>query len=86
METRAHSARSVLSHRSHSAPDAEDARTLVKATEKDQESQRDRNRAALRLLREWLSDESGYDEENWPQLKEALEANRSSKSRRLFHD
>ncbi len=35
-----------------------------------------RNRAAIRLLDEWLADESGYDEATWPQLKAALQANR----------
>ncbi len=25
--------------------------------------------AALKLLEEWLQDESGYDEETWPELK-----------------
>ncbi len=44
-----------------------------------------RNRAAIRLLDEWLADESGYDEETWPQLKAALQANRPS-GRRLFSD
>lgn len=43
------------------------------------------NRAALRLLEEWLNDESGYDEQTWPELKQALEENRSS-GRRLFCD
>jgi hypothetical protein len=27
---------------------------------------------AIALLEEWLADESGYDEETWSQLKEAL--------------
>jgi len=44
-----------------------------------------RRRAALRLLDEWLSDRSGYDEETWPALKQSLEADRAS-SRRLFGD
>lgn len=44
-----------------------------------------RNRAVFRLLNEWLADESGYDEETWPELKAALQANRSS-GRRLFSE
>jgi hypothetical protein len=44
-----------------------------------------RNRAVIRLLNEWLADESGYDEETWPELKAALQANRSS-GRRLFSE
>ena len=29
-----------------------------------------------RLLKSWLNDESGYDEETWPNLKEALDRER----------
>jgi hypothetical protein len=39
--------------------------------------------AAIRLLDEWMADESGYDEETWPKLQAALEEDRLS-SRRLF--
>jgi hypothetical protein len=46
---------------------------------------RQRNATARQLLRAWLADESGYDEETWPRLKQALEANRSGQ-RRLFRD
>jgi hypothetical protein len=45
-----------------------------------------RNAAARQLLQEWLADESGYDEETWPLLKSALEANRTAPSRKLFRD
>jgi len=38
-----------------------------------------------RLLDEWMADESGYDEETWPELKAALERERLS-SRPLFND
>ena len=44
------------------------------------------NAAARRLLSKWLADESGYEEDTWPLLKQALEENRSSSQRRLFHD
>ena len=37
----------------------------------------------LALLREWESDESGYDEETLPSLKEALDRDRTS-YRKLF--
>lgn len=40
---------------------------------------------AIRLLDEWMADDSGYDEETWPKLRAALEADRLS-SRRLFDD
>jgi excisionase family DNA binding protein len=38
---------------------------------------------AIRLLDEWMADDSGYDEETWPELKAALDRDRLS-SRRLF--
>jgi len=34
------------------------------------------NLAAIRLLDEWMADDSGYDEESWPDLKEALDRTR----------
>ena len=41
----------------------------------------------LALLRTWLEDESGYDEETWPELKKALDAERDRVgARRLFDD
>ena len=39
--------------------------------------------AVIRLLDQWLQDESGYDEETWPELKEALDRDRLSR-RKLF--
>jgi hypothetical protein len=36
------------------------------------------NDAMRRLLREWLADESGYDEATWIRVKQAMEANRLS--------
>ena len=38
-----------------------------------------------RLFAEWMADETGYDEETWPQLKEALDEDRLS-ARPLFAD
>ena len=37
------------------------------------------------LFAEWIADESGYDEETWPQLKKALDEDRLS-ARPLFAD
>jgi hypothetical protein len=37
----------------------------------------------IRLIEEWLADDSGYDEEAWPELKAALDRDRLS-SRQLF--
>lgn len=42
-----------------------------------------RQQKAIDLLNEWLNDESGYDEEAWPDLKTELEKDRLS-SRKLF--
>ena len=41
-----------------------------------------------RLLDTWMADESGYDEETWPELKRALDRNRveSGDRRKLFVD
>ena len=39
------------------------------------------------LFRSWLKDESGYDEETWPELKKALDQERRrAGARRLFDD
>ncbi len=37
---------------------------------------RERNEAARRLLKQWLEDTSGYDEQAWPEAKRVLEENR----------
>jgi hypothetical protein len=42
-----------------------------------------RNARALQLVREWLADESGYDERVFPVLKSELEADRLSYRRRF---
>jgi hypothetical protein len=44
---------------------------------------RARNASALQLVREWLADDSGYDEEVFPILKAELEADRLSNRRRF---
>lgn len=49
------------------------------------EAQRLKNQSCIELLNLWLADESGYDEENWPKVKEMLEANRLS-NRKFFHE
>lgn len=40
---------------------------------------------AIQLLDQWMADESGYDEQTWPELQAALEQHRLS-SRGLFVD
>jgi hypothetical protein len=42
--------------------------------------------AALQMLREWMADESGYDEQTWPALKVALDHNRAPGARNLFDE
>jgi hypothetical protein len=37
-----------------------------------------KNEAAQRLIREWLADESGYDEATWPVARRAIEDHRLS--------
>ncbi len=40
---------------------------------------------AIRLLQEWMADDSGYDEKIWESLKNNIEENRISERKR-FHD
>ena len=44
---------------------------------------RKENEKILRLLEEWWTDESGYDEKAWPVVKKALEENRAPYRKRL---
>jgi excisionase family DNA binding protein len=39
------------------------------------EEQAERNQALLRLVEEWMADESGYDERVWPIVEKLLEEN-----------
>ncbi len=50
----------------------------------DVDAQRAMNASAIRLLRDWMADESGYDEATWPLVKRTIEANRLS-ARPRFH-
>ena len=52
---------------------------------RDKAAQARQNEPVRKLLREWLSDTSGYDEEAWPQVKQLIEDNRLS-SRSRFDD
>ena len=45
--------------------------------------QQAKNKSAIRLMAEWIADESGYDEEVWPRVKKAIEDNRLSHRRRF---
>lgn len=46
-------------------------------------SQQAKNMAVIKLLEEWMADESGYDEEVWPIVKRSLEDDRLSHRRRF---
>jgi hypothetical protein len=54
-------------------------------TRESQAEQEAQNAAVIRLLEEWMADESGYDEAVWPVVKAAIEDNRLS-SRKRFCD
>ena len=41
------------------------------------------NAAARALLKQWMDDESGYDEKVWPLVKELIEENRLSERKRF---
>lgn len=59
-----------------------------KATQKSRSSHvqgRTRPEELIALLDEWLEDQSGYDEETWPDLKKAVDRDRLS-SRKLFDE
>ena len=42
-----------------------------------------KNEAAIRLLEQWMADESGYDEKTWPIVKRAIEETRLSYRKRF---
>ncbi len=63
--------------------DAMQAAGVPEVGEKTSAVQQAKNKAAVRLMKEWLKDESGYDEETWPRLKETIETNRLSSRRRF---
>ena len=51
-------------------------REPVPCTEDMLARQREKNQAAIRLLKAWMADESGYDESVGPLVEEALKENR----------
>ena len=54
--------------------------------DESKESLIERNQAAIKLIESWLKDDSGYDEETFPKLKEALEESRKAVSVRYLFD
>ena len=78
-------ARTVFLKSGRSRP-ARSVRKIASAAEKQRLAEiKERNQVALRLLREALEDESGYQEAVWPRLKQAMEEDRLS-DRRRFSD
>ena len=55
-------------------------------TAADQAALMERNRAAIALLEQWRQEPPNEDEERWPELQAALEANRAPGERRLFSE
>jgi hypothetical protein len=45
-----------------------------------------RAKSLVELFRSWLTEESGYDEETWPQLKRALNRERARVGARRLYD
>jgi hypothetical protein len=43
-------------------------------------------KSTIALLASWLNDDSGYDEEAWPELKEALDRERARVGARGLFD
>jgi excisionase family DNA binding protein len=72
--------------RSHPQTGMKDDRSPQTDIPSQQRADRDaRAQRVIRLLDEWMADESGHDEAVWPQLKQVLEQDRVS-SRRLFDE
>ena len=46
-------------------------------------SRREKNAEAIALLDRWLADESGYDENTWPTLREGIDCSRTSARKRF---
>jgi hypothetical protein len=69
--------------RKSTKPKTEARKRASKATTGASEitSERKRARQAIALIDEWLADDSGYDKENWPKLKQALDEDRRSSRR-----
>jgi excisionase family DNA binding protein len=74
----------VIGHRPKSSTDGLSS-APTEAPPQLSPEQRERAQKLKRLLREWMADESGHDEECWPKLKAVLEQDRLS-SRKLFRE
>ena len=87
MQARAQTSGGASLLRSKSASDDTPEMSRESGSRSKRQEARQRNRATQALLSDWLADDSGYDEETWPELKSALEEIRSSAAEgRLFRD
>ena len=66
-------------------PTANDSTDKIKQAGDTLEDRQAKSQALIRALHEWMTDDSGYDEENWPKLKKALEESHDS-DRKLFSE
>ena len=68
------------------ALDRDDRLAVLEFSRSLQQEEGRPNVGAIKLLEEWMADESGYDEETWPELEKALDRNRreSGQYRMLF--
>ncbi len=57
----------------------------ARSFENPRQVKQNKPKAILALLNEWLQDESGYDEDTWPELKAALDRDRLP-TRKLFDE
>ena len=65
--------------------DKKDPTTTAVPATPDAHEQRLRFEAVIRLLNEWMADDTGYDEAAWPEIKQALDRDRPS-YRKLFDE
>jgi hypothetical protein len=56
-----------------------------KRVDESSSSQEANAQTVIRLIDEWLADESGYDEQNWHKIKNLLEENHTS-DRAIFDE
>ncbi len=75
--------RKTLRPRKNTKPKTEARKRASKATTVASKITSERKRAiqAIALIDEWLADDSGYDQQNWPKLKQALDVGRRSSRR-----
>jgi hypothetical protein len=66
-------------------PVARKTRTNGGTATEDESVIEKRNENVIHLIKDWIADKSGYDEEVWPLVKQRIEENRLS-ARKRFRD